>query len=111
MERKSSNVRINVDYLQEIVSKSGLTHSEFAKTIGRTKSFVWNAKDRGIMQRPAAELLCKVHGADINKLLISEESESKESTPPYADAESIETLVNAILNLEKKIDVIIAELF
>ena len=72
MSRANNHVKIDTEYLSEIVRKSGLTHREFCATLGRTESLIHKARQRGYLQRPCAELLCKVHGADINKLIIPE---------------------------------------
>lgn len=108
MLTSTSNVPINVDYFMSIVKKSGLTHREFSESVGRTKSFVYNAKDRAYMQLPTAKLLCKIYGADLDKLIAIDEP--KEATAQNADEQSINTLVKALINIDKKLDMLIREL-
>ena len=112
MARETSNVPINADYFAEIVSNSGMTHKQFARTVGRTEAFVYNAKSRGYMQLPTAELLCNVHGADLDKLLcVQDEPETVQETNQqqiiFADEETIQTLVKALINIDKKLDLLL----
>lgn len=115
MARETSNVPINVEYFSEIVNASGMTHKNFAWTVGRTKSFVYNVISRGYMQTPTAELLCNVHGADLQKLLtIPSETQEPETAQEnnqqqiiFADEETIQTLKKALINIEKKLDLLL----
>ena len=113
MARGTSNVPINVEYFVEIVSKSGMSSAQFARTVGRTEAFVYNAKSRGYMQLPTAELLCNVHGADLDKLLTVEtkEPETVQDTNQqqiiFADEQTIDTLVKALINIDKKLDLLL----
>ena len=113
MERETSNLPINVEYFAEIVSNSGMTHKQFARTVGRTEAFVYNAKKRGYMQLPTAELLCNIHGADLDKLLNTETQEpetaqeSNQQQIIFADEQTIDTLVKALINIDKKLDLLL----
>ena len=115
MARGTSNVPINVEYFVEIVSKSGMSNAHFARTVGRTEAFVYNAKSRGYMQLPTAELLCNVHGADLDKLLFvpteTKDPETVQDTNQqqiiFADEQTITALVKALINIDKKLDLLL----
>lgn len=108
MHKSNSYISIDTDYFRKIVTNSGLTQEEFAKTVGRTKSFIWNSTHNRKMLRNTAELLCKMHGADLDKLIVKDEP--KDQSVHYTDAQSIDTLVKAIINIDKKLDMLIREL-
>lgn len=107
-KRKFQNAKSDTDYFMSIVKKSGLTYRQFAESIGRSKSFVYNAMTRGYSQIPALKLMCKIYRADYNKMVIQdaveEEPKAEHKMLPYADAESVEKLLGAILRIEKKLD-------
>lgn len=112
MARETSNLPINVEYFAEIVSNSGMTHKQFARTVGRTEAFVYNAKKRGYMQLPTAELLCNIHGADLDKLLNTTQDqetaqESNQQQIIFADEQTIDVLVKALINIDKKLDMLL----
>lgn len=110
MGRGTSNVLINVDYFNEIFSKSGMTRAEFALSVGRTKSFVYNSQSRGYMQKPTAILLCNVHGADLDKLLFVPETKEPEIDPQqiiFADEQTIDALLKALTSIDKKLDLLL----
>lgn len=109
MSRGSNHVKIDTEYLSEIVKKSGLTHREFGASVGRTESLVHKAKQRGYLQRPCAELICKIHGADINRLILPEIPVEIEPKKPDATMQSIETMAKALIRIEKKIDLLMKE--
>lgn len=108
MSRGSNHVKIDTEYLSEIVKKSGLTHREFGASVGRTESLVHKAKQRGYLQRPCAELICKIHGADINRLILPETPVEIEPKKPDATMQSVETIAKALIRIEKKIDLILS---
>lgn len=111
MSRGNNHVKIDTEYLSEIVKKSGLTHRDFGASVGRTESLVHKAKQRGYLQRPCAELICKIHGADINRLILPETPDSSEQpeqkTPEAALVAAIETMAKASIRIEKKIDALL----
>lgn len=111
MEQKKrifQNAKIDTDYFMSVVKKSGLNQRQFSESIGRPKSFINNAMTRGYSQIPALKLICKIYGADYNKMVIpdalEEEPKAEQKILPYADAESVEKLLGAILRIEKKLD-------
>lgn len=117
--RKTSNVQIDVDYLNEAIKASGKTIKEIAASIGRTYSFIRNATVRGQMQRPAAELLCNIHGFDINQLCPKPVEESSFTLEPVqqeeakvlmSDDETLKAFVEALNRVEKKCDHLEAKL-
>ena len=113
MGRGTSNVLINVDYFNEIFSKSGMTRAEFALSVGRTKSFVYNSQSRGYMQKPTAILLCNVHGADLDKLLTVETKEPEtvqednQQQIIFSDEQTIDALLKALTSIDKKLDLLL----
>lgn len=107
MSRGSNHVKIDTEYLSDIVRKSGLTHREFCATLGRTESLIHKAKQRGYLQKPCAELLCKVHGADINRLILPEKPVEIEPKKPDATMQSVETIAKALIRIEKKLDLLL----
>lgn len=113
-DRKSSHVAINVDYLREGIKNSGMSHEEFAASIGRTKSFINNAFTRGTMQRLAAELICKLHGLDIDQLCPKpaepEPVQPEEAKVLMSDDETLKAFVEALNRVEKKCDRLEAKL-
>ena len=113
MSRATNHVQIDTEYLSEIVRNSGLTHREFCATLGRTESLIHKAKQRGYLQKPCAELLCKVHGADINRLILPEttaQPEQAEPEKPDAMMQSVETIAKSQIRIEKKLDLLLEKM-
>ena len=87
-----------------------MTRAALSASIGRTNSFVQKAFERGYMQIAAAELLCKIHGFDIDKLC----PKPKEPDKPkvlMSDDKTLQALVETLMRIEKKVDRIYQELF
>ena len=101
MKNASEYVECNVDYLKQIIRKTGMKQKEFSIFIGQSESFAANTLYRKSIKRSTADLICRITSSDINKLLVCEPK------PLMADDKSMNALVNSIIRMEEKIDRII----
>lgn len=108
-KRKNTNININVSYLNRVIQNSGISKGAFAATIGRTVSYINNALTRGYMQRAAAELLCKQHGARMD-LLCLKEHPIEQGTNEGEDATHDDGIMEVLLRVEQKLDYLISQL-
>lgn len=106
MKIGSNLVKINRDYLCEIVQKAGISQSEVSRSIGRNMNYISQAKSRGEMQLPAAQLLCKLYGANVMDLLEMQDTPEPEKQKKKPDNLNAETLAR----IEKKLDFLIRKL-
>lgn len=100
-------ISINSSYLKEIVKKTGMTQKKFSAAIGQGEKCIPNAINRGTIRKQTAELICRLYGADFEKLTTPE---PEERTPLYSDDKSVAVLVNTLIRIEQKLDMLIAEL-
>lgn len=98
-------VRINKEYLKSIALRANVTLKEMSTSIGRNDAYISKSLYKGEMRDYAAALICRVYGADIEKLVIKEEPKAEVKTAK-AEQPTAETLAR----IEKKIDFLISQL-
>ena len=115
MKRATSNVVINVDYLREVIEKSGLSQAEFGRRLGRSDSYVCNSLYRGYMHGNVCKLLCLLYDANYDKLttIPQPEPEQKQESAKkvmMADDASIMALARCMVTIDAKLDKLDAKL-
>lgn len=106
MKRGSNLVKINSDYLCEIVQKAGISQCEVSRSIGRNMNYISQAKLRGEMQLPAAQLLCKIYGANVMDLLEMQDTQK----PEEQEQKPYDLTAETLARIEKKLDFLIRKL-
>lgn len=115
MKRATNNVVINVDYLREVIEKSGLSQAEFGRRLGRSDSYVCNSLYRGYMHGNVCKLLCSLYDANYDKLttIPQPEPEQKQESVKkvmMADDASIMALARCMVTIDAKLDKLDAKL-
>lgn len=102
MAKGSLNVKINLDYLELIKTKSGLKQKDFWESLGHTKSMQWNVDTSGKMHPSLALLICKMYGAEYDRLVITEKPPKPELPAPVVDSKAIAHMAATIERVERK---------
>ena len=108
--QENKEIRINKDYLREVIAKNVLKQNQFSLKLGQCESYIWNVFYRGTMRKSTALLLCDLFDADLDKLTYTPEQDKPIKKVMMADDKSIEALANSMIRVEAKLDKILETL-
>ena len=105
-----ARININIPYFKEVVSKSHMTQSEFSKSLGQGDAWVRNVLSRGCALENTIKLMCRMYGADYNKLTTPVTEVKLVAPKPDEPPAELVVLISGMVRVERKLDLLLKEL-